>query len=59
MPIFGTQTLLCKAMAGRDTRDEQELDNWFDEPDTSGRVGGALGKVGAFTAEAVADAQRR
>jgi len=23
-------------MAGRDTRDEQELDNWFDEPDTSG-----------------------
>ena len=23
-------------MAGSDTRDEQELDNWFDEPDTSG-----------------------
>jgi hypothetical protein len=23
-------------MADRDTRDEQELDNWFDEPDTSG-----------------------
>jgi hypothetical protein len=23
-------------MTDRDTRDEQELDNWFDEPDTSG-----------------------
>jgi hypothetical protein len=37
---------VCGAMAGRDTRHEQELDNWFDEPDTPGALEERSGRLG-------------